>query len=44
MQISYQDVATDPTTLRIPVSNMMKTALISLALWSGLIWAAWMVL
>jgi hypothetical protein len=41
MQISYQDIAREPTTLRIPLSNVVKTGLISLTLWSGIIWVAW---
>ena len=44
MQISYQDIVTDPTTLRIPLSNIMKTGLISVAMWMGLIWAGWALL
>ena len=44
MQASYQDIEGDPTTLRIPLSNMMKTGLISLALWSAIIWTAWTLL
>lgn len=39
MQISYEDIAAEPTTLRIPVSNIVKTGLISAALWCAIIWA-----
>lgn len=41
MQASYQDIEGDPTTLRIPFSNLVKTGLISVALWSAIIWTMW---
>ncbi len=44
MQISYQDLVAEPTTLRIPMSHIVKTGLISLTLWSGIILATWMLL
>ena len=44
MQISYQDLAAEPTALRIPLSNLVKTGLISLTLWSGIILATWVLL
>jgi hypothetical protein len=43
MQVSYQDTThfdelPDSTTFRIPLSNAMATALISLGLWGAIIW------